>query len=71
MLQNTSVTLTVNGGSLEFTLGYIVDYTKATATKDRLFTKLVEEITNSNGRLDWASSSNSAPGRSATEKVLR
>lgn len=66
-----SVTLTVNGGSLEFTLSYIVDYTKATATKDRLFTKLVEEITNSNGRLDWASSSNSASSRSASETVLQ
>jgi len=66
-----SVTLSVNGGSLEFTLGYVVDYTKATATKDRLFTKLVEEIANSNGRLDWASSSNSAPSRPAFDKVLQ
>jgi small-conductance mechanosensitive channel len=66
-----SVTLAVNGGSLEFTLRYIVDYTEATATKDRLFTKVVEEIANSNGRLDWASSLNSASRRSATEKVLR
>jgi len=66
-----SVTLAINGGALEFTLSYIVDYAKATATKDQLFTKLVEEITNSNGRMDWASTSNSAPGRTATEKVLR
>ena len=52
-----SVSLLVTGGSLEFTLSYIVDYTNRTAMQDRLFSKIVEEIKNSKGELAWASSS--------------
>jgi small-conductance mechanosensitive channel len=51
-----TVALVVNAGSLEFTVSYVVDYTKRTARKDQLFTKIVEEVANSNGRLEWASS---------------
>jgi small-conductance mechanosensitive channel len=51
-----TVALVVNAGSLEFTLDYVVDYTKRSALKDQLFTKIVEEVVNSNGRLEWASS---------------
>lgn len=50
-----SVSLVVNGGSLEFSLSYVVDYTKPTALKTQLFTKIVEEVGNSKGRLAWAS----------------
>ncbi len=50
-----TVALVVNAGSLEFTVSYVVDYTKRTAMKDQLFTKIVEEVANSNGRLEWAS----------------
>src|SRR5271156_1355111 len=50
-----TVALVVNAGSLEFTVSYVVDYTKRTAMKDQLFTKIVEEIANSKGRLQWAS----------------
>ena len=50
-----SVALVVNAGSLEFTVSYVVDYTKRTAMQDELFTKIVEEIENSKGRLQWAS----------------
>jgi small-conductance mechanosensitive channel len=53
-----TVTLVVNSGSLEFTLSYVVDYTSRTLMKDRLFTKIVQEVTRNNGRLAWASSSN-------------
>jgi small-conductance mechanosensitive channel len=53
-LQST-VSLVVNAGSLEFSLSYVVDYTKRTAMKTRLFTKIVEEVANSQGRLAWAS----------------
>jgi small-conductance mechanosensitive channel len=49
-----TVALVVNAGSLEFTVDYVVDYTKHTAMRDRLFTKIVQEVTNSNGRLEWA-----------------
>ena len=51
-----TVALVVNAGSLEFTVSYVVDYTKRTAMKDRLFTKIVEEVSNSDGRVQWASS---------------
>src|ERR1700677_361831 len=51
-----TVALVVNAGSLEFTVSYVVDYTKRTAMQDQLFTKIVEEVANSDGRLEWASS---------------
>jgi small-conductance mechanosensitive channel len=54
------VALAVNGGSLEFTISYIVDYAQRTVTKDRLFAKIADEIASSRGRLEWASSSTSS-----------
>jgi small-conductance mechanosensitive channel len=65
------VALVVNGGCLEFTVSYIVDYTERTVMKDRLFTKIAEEITNSDGRLHWASSSAAAPNQAATADLSR
>jgi small-conductance mechanosensitive channel len=50
------VILVVNNASLEFGLSYVVDYTKRTAKIDELFTKIVKEVANSKGRLEWASS---------------
>jgi small-conductance mechanosensitive channel len=50
-----TVTLVVNSGALEFTVGYVVDYTKRSAMKDQLFMKIVREVANSNGRFEWAS----------------
>jgi small-conductance mechanosensitive channel len=50
-----TVSLVVNGGSLEFSLSYVVDYTKRTAMKTQLFTRIVAEVANSQGRLGWAS----------------
>jgi small-conductance mechanosensitive channel len=50
-----TVSLAVNAGSLEFSLNYVVDYTSRTAMKTKLFTKIVEEVANSQGRLQWAS----------------
>src|SRR5262249_11505690 len=46
-----TVTLQASGGSLEFSVSYIVDYTKRTIVKDRMFTRIVDEVANSNGRL--------------------
>jgi small-conductance mechanosensitive channel len=54
------VTLSVVSGALEFGLSYVVDYTKRTAKQDELFSKIVQEVSNSNGRLQWSSSSISA-----------
>jgi small-conductance mechanosensitive channel len=51
-----TVSLVVNAGSLEFTVDYVVDYTQRTVMRDGLFTKIAQEVTNSNGRLEWASS---------------
>jgi small-conductance mechanosensitive channel len=51
-----TVTLQVSSGSLEFSLSYIVDYARRTIVKDQLFTKIVDEVVSSNGKLKWASS---------------
>ena len=56
-----AITLVVNGGNLQFGVSYIVDYTKRTTAQDRLFTKIVQEVANSGGRLEWASASAPAP----------
>jgi small-conductance mechanosensitive channel len=60
------VAFAVNGGCLEFTVSYIVDYAERTVMKDRLFTKIAEEIINSDGRLQWASASSRASDPSPT-----
>jgi small-conductance mechanosensitive channel len=52
-----TVTLAVTAGSLEFSVSYVVDYNKRTAMQDKLFAKIVQEVTNSDGRLVWAPSS--------------
>jgi small-conductance mechanosensitive channel len=51
-----TVALVVNAGSLEFSVSYVVDYTKRTAMQDQLFTRIVQEVASSNGRLQWATS---------------
>jgi small-conductance mechanosensitive channel len=63
------VTFVVNGGCLEFTVSYIVDYTERTVMKDRLFTRIVEEIAQSNGRLHWASLSNKGSNQATMEDL--
>src|SRR5271154_5238717 len=50
------VALAVNAAALEFTVNYVVDYTKRTEMQDRLFTKIVDEAAKSNGKLVWNSS---------------
>jgi small-conductance mechanosensitive channel len=59
-----TVTLDAGAGSLDFSLSYLVDYTKRTTVKDQLFTKIVDEIASSKGRLEWASSSTGAVAKS-------
>lgn len=66
-----TVSLVVNGGSLEFSVSYVVDYTKRTAVKTQLFTRIVEEVANSTGRLVWASQTvtlTSQPGAAVPEE---
>ena len=55
-LLEPTVALIVSAGALEFSISYVVDYTKRTAMKDRLFSAIVEEIAKSNGKLHWNSS---------------
>ncbi len=50
------VALAVNAAALEFTVNYVVNYTQRSTMLDRLFTKIVDEVANSDGRLAWASS---------------
>jgi small-conductance mechanosensitive channel len=59
-----TVSLIVKGGSLEFSLSYIVDYTNRTAIQDWLFSKIVEEIKNCSDQLAWATSSSGVRGGS-------
>jgi small-conductance mechanosensitive channel len=66
-----TVALAVNGGCFEFTVSYIVDYRERTVMKDRLYTKIAEEITNSDGRLNWAFSPAAAPGPSVRAAAAR
>ena len=40
---------------MECTLRYVVDYKKCRITKDRLFTRILEEIDQTNGRVALAS----------------
>jgi small-conductance mechanosensitive channel len=65
-----TVALVVNAGSLEFTVSYVVDYTKRTTMKDELFTKIVEGVANSNGRLGWASSGVTSISQPATPAAI-
>jgi len=65
-----SVTLVVNGGSLEFSVSYVIDYTKRTAMRDQLFTKIVEEVADSKGRFQWASSPTAPMGRTAAPDAI-
>ncbi len=51
------VTLVANDNWMDFTLRYIVDYKARRITKDRLFTRIIEEIDGSGGRVNIASSS--------------
>jgi small-conductance mechanosensitive channel len=51
-----TVALVVHAGSLEFSVSYVVDYTRRTAMQDQLFTRIVQEVANSDGRLAWTTS---------------
>jgi small-conductance mechanosensitive channel len=65
-----TVALVVDAGNLEFAVSYAVDYRKPTAMKDQLFTKIVHEVADSNGRLEWASSSVMPMNRMATPNPI-
>ena len=49
------VFLSANDNWMEFTLRYVVDYKKRRVTKDLLFTKLLDEIEQTEGRVALAS----------------
>ncbi len=51
----SAVTLAANDNWLEFTVRYAVDYKRRRATKDRLFSRIVEEIEGSQGQVAFAS----------------
>ena len=52
-----AVTMIANENWLEFTLRYIVDYKARRATKDRIFTRILEELEKTQGRVTIASTS--------------
>lgn len=51
-----SVTLTANQNWIEFTLRYVVEYKSRRITKDRLFTRILEEIDATGGQVGIAAS---------------
>jgi small-conductance mechanosensitive channel len=65
-----TVALAVNAGTLEFSVSYVVDYTKRTAMQDQLFTRIVQEVANSDGRLAWATSETSITNRPPTPAAV-
>jgi small-conductance mechanosensitive channel len=65
-----TVALVVNNGSLEFTVSYVVDYTKRTAMQDQLFTRIVEEIANCKSQLQWASPVNTVVNQPGTPYAI-
>lgn len=50
-----TVTLIANDNWLEFTLRYVVDYKKRRGTKDKLFTRILDEFDKTDGRVSFAS----------------
>lgn len=50
------VSLVANDNWVEFTLRYVVSYKKRRATKSALFTKILEQIESTNGKIKFASS---------------
>src|ERR1700719_4497560 len=65
-----TVALIVNAGSLEFTVSYVIDYTKRTAMKDQLFMKIVGEVANSYERPKWPSPAVSPRSQPATPDAI-
>jgi small-conductance mechanosensitive channel len=65
-----SVTLVVHDGLLEFSVSYVIDYAKRTAMRDQLFTKIVEEVASSNGRLEWATSATAPASQTAAPDAI-
>ncbi len=50
-----TVTLIANDNWLEFTLRYVVDFKKRRITKDRLFTRILDEMDQTDGKVSMAS----------------
>jgi small-conductance mechanosensitive channel len=65
-----TVSLVVSGGSLEFSVSYVVDYAKRTSVQNQLFTKIVEEVEKSEERLLWASSGVTVINQPATPEAI-
>jgi small-conductance mechanosensitive channel len=51
-----TVSLIVNAGAFEFSISYVVDYTKRTMMKDKLFMAIVDAVAKSDGTLQWNTS---------------
>jgi hypothetical protein len=51
------ITMTANDNWMEFTLRYVVDYKKRRSTKDKIFTRIIEEFEKTEGLVVIASTS--------------
>src|SRR5271167_1768946 len=52
----TVTLVVVDGGYVEFTVSYIVDYLKRTVTKDQLFTRILKHVSTNESKVRWVSS---------------
>ena len=50
-----TVTLIANDNWMEFTVRYVVDYKKRRGTKDKLFTRILDEFEKTEGKVTIAS----------------
>jgi hypothetical protein len=50
-----AVTMIITDNWIEFTLRYIVDYKKRRSTRDKIFTRVLDEIGKTDGRVAIAS----------------
>jgi small-conductance mechanosensitive channel len=64
------VTLAANDNWIQFTLRFVVDYKARRSTKDRLFTRMLEEIDKTEGRVAIASATFEVVGAPALEVRL-
>jgi len=59
LIENASthpmVNIIANDNWVEFTLRYVVDYKKRVGVKDRLYTKILDKVENSSGKVEFAS----------------
>lgn len=61
---NSTVTIKITDNWIEYTLRYVVDFKNRRSTQDALFTKILKEIDNTNGAIQFSSTTIEIKGNS-------